>query len=340
MKDKVKVELPIRINFGGAWSDTPPFCQEQGGCVCNTSALINGEKPIKVEIEKIEENKIVIENENKKIEIKTLEELRKVGKNDEFLLVKKTLMAQKVNTLGIHIKIDTKLIPRGSGLGTSSILILAILEALYLLEDKKYTDNEILNKVMYVEKLIGTGGGWQDQVGAFRGGIKLITTLPGTTQNIKIDKINISKKTKEELNSRFALVYTGETREASKIVKEIMEKYLKDKKYIINIINTLKEIAKDMKVSLEEGNIDEFANLLSKNYENSLELSKSILNKRMSEIFEKTKDLTCGKMVCGAGNGGYIELILKKGITKEELNKRLEKEFPNTNIKAWEIEIE
>ena len=340
MKNKVKVELPIRINFGGAWSDTPPFCQEQGGCVCNTSALINGKKPIKVEIEKIEENKIVIENENKKVEIESLGELSKIEKNDEFLLVKKTLIAQKVNFLGLHIKIDTNLIPRGSGLGTSSILILAILEALYLLEDKKYTDNEILNKVMYVEKLIGTGGGWQDQVGAFRGGIKLITTLPGTTQNIKIDKINISQKTKEKLNSRFVLVYTGETREASKIVKEIMEKYIKDKKYIINIINKLKEIAKDMKVSLEEGNIDEFAKLLSKNYENSLGLSKNILNKRTNEIFEKTKDLTCGKMICGAGNGGFIELILKKGITKEKLNKRLEKEFPNTNIKTWEIEIE
>ena len=335
MKDKVKVELPIRINFGGAWSDTPPFCQEQGGCVCNASALIKGKRPIKVEIEKIQEDKIIIENENKKLEISNLKELEETNQNEEFLLVKKTLLAQKIDKLGLYIRIDTKMIPRGSGLGTSSILILAILEALYLLEDKKYTDNEILNKVMYVEKLIGTGGGWQDQVGGFTKGIKLINTKPGEIQNIEIEKISFDNKIKEELNKRFALVYTGKTRGSNKIVKEIM-----DKNYIKSIINVLKEIAKDMKTSLEKGDLDKFAELLSKNYEYSLKLSENILNNTMRKIFEVTEDLTCGKMVCGAGNGGFIELILKKGITKEVLNMRLKEMFPDSNIKAWEIEIE
>ena len=53
MKEKVVVKLPIRINFGGAWSDTPPFCINEGGCVCNTSATINNRRPIVVKIEKI-----------------------------------------------------------------------------------------------------------------------------------------------------------------------------------------------------------------------------------------------------------------------------------------------
>ena len=45
-------------------------------------------------------------------------------------------------------------------------------------------------------------------------------------------------------------------------------------------------------------------------------------------------------MICGAGNGGFIEIILKKGISKQELQNKLDKTFGNSDIKAWEVELE
>lgn len=335
---KIKVELPIRINFGGAWSDTPPFCQKEGGCVCNASATINGKKPVRVIIEEIKENKIIMQNDDNILEIEKLEDLKKEDEKD-FKLLKKALILSNIKHKNFKIITDTKLIPKGSGLGTSSILILAILKAIYEFEGINISENKLINDVLEVEKMIGTGGGWQDQAGAIRTGVKLLTSNIGEEQKIKIETISIPKVAMEKLKERFVLIYTGKTRNSCDIVKEIMDKYLNDVKQMEKI-NFLKEIAKEMKEVLEKGKVNEFAILLNKNYEISKTLSNKIENDTMRKIFKAIDDMIIGKMICGAGNGGFLEAILKEEYNKKDLRKRLEKYFPDSEIKIWEIELE
>ena len=321
MEKRVEVELPIRINFGGAWSDTPPFCKREGGTVCNGSATINGQRPVKVIIEEIKEDKIILQNENSRLEINELSDLEK-EENFEFKLLKKALIMANVRHKNFKIETDTKLIPRGSGLGTSSILILAILQAIYKYENIYVSENELINKG-----------------GAIRKGIKLLTSTPGEKQNLEIETIKIPSKAMKELKERFVLVYTGKTRNSGDIVKEIMDKYLEDNEQKEKIIS-LKGIAVSMKRVLEEGNIEEFANLLSKNYEISRTLSGKIENETIKKIFEIAENMTSGKMICGAGNGGFLEIVLKKNVQKSQLEEKLEKSFPDSEIKVWEIELE
>ena len=57
VKEKQEIKLPLRVNFGGGWTDTPPYCLENGGKVLNASILLKGEEPIHVCIEKIKEIK-------------------------------------------------------------------------------------------------------------------------------------------------------------------------------------------------------------------------------------------------------------------------------------------
>lgn len=339
MKSKVIVRMPVRINFGGAWSDTPPFCIKEGGCVCNASAIINKKKPIIITIEKIKENKIIIENNNDVIEIKNINELENINNKEKFALEKITLKIYDIKKLGFKLSINIINIPRGSGLGTSSILALAILKALYIYEKNKTTEEDLINKVLTIEKKLGTGGGWQDQAGAIRKGIKLISSNPGEIQILKIENIKIPIIAKKELKRRFILIYTGETRESSEIVIDIAKKWQEDKEERQKIIN-LKEIATNMKYNLEKGKIDEFAILLNKNYEITKTLNNKIVSPVAQKIFDITEDITSGKMICGAGNGGFIEIILKKGIKKQEINKRLQKEFANTDVKIWKVELE
>lgn len=59
--DKHTVKLPLRVNWGGGWSDTPPYCNENGGTVLNVAILLNGQKPVEVTLEKISEKKIVFD---------------------------------------------------------------------------------------------------------------------------------------------------------------------------------------------------------------------------------------------------------------------------------------
>lgn len=344
MKKKVKVELPIRINFGGAWSDTPPFCVDEGGCVCNASVTINNKKPIKVIVKKIKKNKIIIQNGKTKIKINNIQDLRNIEndilgeRENKFLLEKLTLDFINLKNMGFKININNN-IPKGSGLGASSILILAILKAMYKYQNKEVTSQEIICQVLEIEKRLGTGGGWQDQAGVIENGIKLLKSKPGNLQKVEIEKIKISKKTKKELRKRFALIYTGKTRESAKIVNEIMEEYKNGNVDIKNKIILLKNIALEMKESLENDKVDKFAELLNENYEISKLLNNKIENENTKRIFEKINGLIAGKMICGAGNGGFIEVILNQGIRKKTLAMELKKNFPNTLIKIWEVEF-
>ena len=58
VKEKQEINLPLRVNFAGGWTDTPPYCLENGGKVLNSSILLKGQKPVYVIIEKINEKKI------------------------------------------------------------------------------------------------------------------------------------------------------------------------------------------------------------------------------------------------------------------------------------------
>ncbi|WP_244095403.1 hypothetical protein [Blautia wexlerae] len=60
--DHHTVRLPLRVNWGGGWSDTPPYCNEKGGTVLNAAILLNGEKPVEVTLERIPEQKVVFDS--------------------------------------------------------------------------------------------------------------------------------------------------------------------------------------------------------------------------------------------------------------------------------------
>ena len=96
VKDKHTVKLPLRVNWGGGWSDTPPYCNENGGTVLNVAILLNGEKPVEVTMEKIGERKIIFDSRDMDAhgEFDNIEELQRTGDPfDSFALQKACLLA-------------------------------------------------------------------------------------------------------------------------------------------------------------------------------------------------------------------------------------------------------
>jgi len=92
---------------------------------------------------------------------------------------------------GLYLRTQTS-IPRGSGLGTSSILAGAVLACLARLCGVELSQEQLFDEVLYLEQMLTTGGGWQDQVGGLVGGIKLITTEPGLPQRPRIEPAALS----------------------------------------------------------------------------------------------------------------------------------------------------
>ena len=356
-KDNVVVQLPVRVNWGGGWTDTPPYCLENGGVVLNASITLNGVKPICVEIKKIKEQKIKVSSSDIGVEayIETIEELLDCSNPyDHFALHKAALIAcglvstkeqisleKLLEGIGSGFELSTQVIgvPKGSGLGTSSILSAACVMAINEFFGKTFSDADIYKTVSCVEQLMSTGGGWQDQVGGVTEGIKFITTKPSMKQEICVDYVSLDEKTKKELDERFALIYTGQRRLARNLLRDVVGNYIGARKESVEALSEMKRVAILMRFELEQGNIDAFAELLNKHWELSLQLDSGATNTCINHIFLVCEDYIDGKFIAGAGGGGFLQVILKKGVTKEMLKQRLNTVFQGTNIDVWDTKL-
>ena len=356
IKDKHIVELPLRVNWGGGWSDTPPYCLENGGKVLNAAIILNKLKPVIVILEKIPEKKIVIISEdlNAKTEFTSIEKLQQTGNPyDPFAIPKACLIAcgilpQKGGNLseiltrlgsGFIINSRVRNVPKGSGLGTSSILAAAMAKAVLEFVGYNPSEQDLHGIVLVMEQLMSTGGGWQDQAGGLCPGVKLVTSKPSFNQKLEVKHLNLSDKTREELNKRFCIIYSGETRLASNILTIVEGRYLGFVEESIKAHLRIQDLALDMCSALEKGNINYFANLLNVHWEYSKMICTGATNKLIEKIFYFVEDLICGKMICGAGGGGFLQVVLRENVTKEMLHLRLKETFPETEIDVWDCEI-
>ena len=346
------VRLPLRVNWGGGWSDTPPYCLEQGGTVLNAAVLLNDEYPVEVRLERIPEHKIVFESRDMGVygEFDAIEPLQETGDPyDPFALQKACLLAcgiipksggqleQILERLGggfiMHSEVTN--VPKGSGLGTSSILSAACVKCVFEFMDIPHTEADLCNHVLAMEQIMSTGGGWQDQIGGIMGGIKYITSKPGMDQTLKIQHVEIGDDTMRELNERFCLIYTGQRRLARHLLREVVGRYISNEPESLFALNEIQRVAALMRFELERGNIDEFARLLEYHWELSKKVDAGSTNTLIDQIFASIDELIDGRLVCGAGGGGFLQVILKKGVTREQVQERLKAVFQDNPVEVW-----
>ena len=240
---------------------------------------------------------------------------------------------------GIYISTRVCNVPKGSGLGTSSILAGAAVKAIGEFLGEDWSDSILYQRVLNLEQIMSTGGGWQDQVGGLTPGVKYITTKPGMKQEIKVEHMELDEATKAELQERFALIYTGQRRLARNLLRYVVGGYIGGRPESIEALEEMKHLAVLMRYELEQGRIDEFAKLLNRHWEVSKKLDAGSTNTCIDQIFESCEDLIDGKFISGAGGGGFLQVILKKGVTKEHLRRRLRNVFQDSGVDMWESEF-
>ena len=357
-KDSVEICMPVRVNWGGGWTDTPPYCIEQGGTVLNAAIKLKGEYPIHVVVKKISE--LRVEFESTDIHAKGFaEEIQTIRSCsdpfDPFTIHKATLISCGVIPMegdislkkilkqlggGIYISTAVTGVPKGSGLGTSSILAGACVKGILALMDVDLPESEIFNIVLCAEQLMSTGGGWQDQVGGLVNGIKIARTNPGASQQIAVTPLQISEITKKELQDRFALIYSGQRRLARNLLREVVGNYIGSDPKAVDALNGMRTVSEQMKTALESGNIDKFAILLNKHWELSKQLDANSTNTCIDQIFLAIEDLIDGKFIAGAGGGGFMQVIMKHGVTREMLSERINMVFQGSGTAVWDSEFD
>lgn len=354
--DSYTVKLPLRVNWGGGWSDTPPYCNENGGTVLNAAIKLNGDYPVEVTLTKLDEIKVVFDSRDMDThgEFDSIESLQRTGDPyDPFALQKAALLACGIipkeggdlssilENLGGGFLMQTEVtgVPKGSGLGTSSILAAACVKALFGFMGIKHTEDELYNHVLCMEQIMSTGGGWQDQVGGIVHGIKYVTTTPGLQQKIKVQQVIIPDKAFYELKERFVLIYTGQRRLARNLLRDVVGRYIGNEADSIYALNEIQRVAVLMRFELERGHIDDFAHLLNRHWELSKKIDEGSTNTLINQIFATIEELIDGRMICGAGGGGFLQVVLKKGVTKDQVHKKLKEVFQDSEIDVWDCEL-
>ena len=347
--DRHTVNLPLRVNWGGGWSDTPPYCNENGGTVLNVAILLNGKKPVEVTLERIDELKIVFDSRDMDVhgEFDTIEPLQATGDPfDPFALQKACLLAcgiipQKGYKLedilrrlggGFVMHSEVTDVPKGSGLGTSSILSAACVKAVFEFTGIEFTEEDLYAHVLAMEQIMSTGGGWQDQVGGATPGLKYMSSMPGLKQEIKVTHVELPESARKELDERFVLIYTGQRRLARNLLRDVVGRYVGNEPDSLFALEEIQKTAALMRFELERGNVDGFAKLLDYHWELSKKVDAGSSNTLIEQIFSSIEEIIDGRLVCGAGGGGFLQVILKKGITREDVEKRLNEVFMDSLV--------
>ena len=107
----------------------------------------------------------------------------------------------------------------------------------------------------------------------------------------------------------------------------------------VEALEEMKQLAVMMEYELEQGNIDAFAKLLNQHWDLSKQLDQGSTNTCIDQIFMSCQDLICGQFISGAGGGGFLQVILKKGVTKEALRERIRELFQDSGVDVWDCEI-
>lgn len=357
VKDEHTVRLPLRVNFAGGWTDTCPQACIEGGTVLNAAISLNGELPVCVTLRRISEKKIIFDSRDMDShgEFESLAELQDTGNPyDPFALQKAALiacgiipaektsgertLAEVLDRLGGGIFMSTEVtgVPKGSGLGTSSILAGACVKALFEFMGIPYSEDDLYDHVLCMEQIMSTGGGWQDQVGGLTFGFKLIRSKAGLHQKLQVKHIALSEETMSELNERFALIYTGQRRLARNLLRDVVGRYIGNEPSALKALEEMQKLAPLMIFELERDNVDGFAKLLGEHWELSKMLDMGSTNTCIDQILLAVDDLVDGKMICGAGGGGFLQVVLKKDIGKKALSERLKAVFQDSGVDVWE----
>ncbi len=323
--EHVQVSAPPRIDLGGGWSDTPPFCFDWGGTVLNCAIEIDGEYPIETEIARIDEPVIrCVADSGELAEYRSADQLLEPCRPGSVfsipraalqlfgLPVKGQPLDETLSALGGGIEIHCNVrLPIGSGLGTSSILSATIMRALAAISGRTLSDHELSESVMRLEQRMTTGGGWQDQAGGIFPGAKLLLTGPGLRQHVRVQPVQWSEPRKIEFCRHVVLYDTGIQRMAKDLLRQVVLRYLARENATIQVLHSIKTLAVEMSYAMAEGDWKHLGELLDRHWQLNQVLDPNTTNAPINAILDRARPYIYGAKLAGAGGGGFLMLLAR-----------------------------
>lgn len=315
-------KAPLRIGLAGGGTDVSPYSDLYGGAILNATINLYAH----ASIELISEEKIVISSIDQQ---KTAEcEYSSIlPLNGELNLLRGVYNRIQKDYGGVikPFKLTTYMdAPAGSGLGTSSTLVVALIGVFREMLKLPLGDYDIAHYAYEIErKDLSLAGGKQDQYAATFGGINYMEFFKD--DNVIVNPLRIRSEYLYELENNLILFFTKTSRESATIIKEQQKNVQNKNQESIEAMHSLKEQAKMMKNALLKGNLDEIGEILDFGFKQKRLMASNISNENIENIYEAAKKAgASGGKISGAGGGGFMFFYCPKNTRHnviEALNK-------------------
>jgi D-glycero-alpha-D-manno-heptose-7-phosphate kinase len=318
----IRSKAPLRIGLAGGGTDVSPYSDLHGGAILNATISLYAF----CTIETNDTQKIALiaadRNEEEVHEIKN-----ELPINGHLDLVKGVYNRIQKNygfaTNGLRITtfVDA---PAGSGLGTSSTLVVAIVGAFVEMLKLPLGDYDIAQLAFDIErKDLQLAGGKQDQYAATFGGVNFMEFYE--EDRVIVNPLRIREHYLHELENNLVLFFTATSRESATIIKEQQSNVNANNSSSIEAMHQLKLQAAQMKEAVLKGKLDAIGTILNFGFEQKRKMAKNISNPLMEEIYTTAKNAgATGGKISGAGGGGFM-IFYCPGTTRYAVIKALEK---------------
>jgi D-glycero-alpha-D-manno-heptose-7-phosphate kinase len=290
--ETIVTRAPTRIDFGGGWTDVPPYSDEMGGYVCNLA---------------ISRYVTVTVGGRDHAGGDTAHTARTMSPGDRSIAY---AAARRFDCAAV-VRVSSDF-PIGAGLGGSSAAGVAVVSAMCALRSKALSRTAIAELSRDIEiSDLGIAGGRQDHYAAAYGGALGLRFEAG---GVQVDSVPLTPTLRSELEQRCVIVYTGESRISGDTINAVIEAYRGREPRVVNALQRMKDVAEQMTTALRRGSVDDLASLVAEQWTHQRSLHPAIPTARIDQIIATgTTAGALGAKALGASGGGCVLLIAAEG---------------------------
>jgi len=334
----LRSKAPLRISFSGGGTDISPYMEEYGGCVLSATidkcayGSLRVRDDALIQVQSLDYDIVANYNLEGKLEYD--------GELDLVKAVVNELNGTSKTGLDFFLHSDA---PPGSGLGSSSTMVVTLIGLLKHWHHLPLTNYEIARIAYRIERQeLGIAGGMQDQYAAVFGGFNF---MEFGANAVIVNPLRIDTDIENELEYSLLLCYTGRTRLSSNIIRAQVSAYENKEADVLEAMSTIKAITVEMKNALLTARLGDFGRLLHEAWLHKKRMARQISNPDIDALYASARAHgALGGKILGAGGGGYLLLQCEFG-RKHHVAAALERlgaqavdfHFVHHGLQTWEV---
>ncbi len=348
---------PVRLDLAGGWTDTPPYTNRYGGAVLNVAVDLNGQSPIQVFARRTPEPRLTLHS----IDLGSTEVITDTASlrgyedpGSPFALPRAALVLLGLGTGqadgaplapafeaaggGLELTLLCA-VPKGSGLGTSSVLagtILAALERFYGIAAPR---DELFLQVLEMEQMLTTGGGWQDQIGGLVGGVKYVESRPSLKPRPVVHQLDPWMFESAECTEKMTLFYIGVTRLAKSILKDVVDRVNGMGRAYLFTHDRIRELAREGRDAIALRDLGRLSRVIAESFRENKLVHASTTNDEIEAVIAATAPFTSGMKLLGAGGGGFALFLSPDTSAARSLRSLLSERFENDRARLVDFSL-